>query len=383
MHPSGSSLPSNSSGIKVIIIGCGIAGLGCAIACTQKGHKVVVFQKSECNSDLKSLADDISLPSFLSRPHVEFRLQLVTPTPKVGRPFEGWDPGEKIHSLRRIPNLLHLGVQPLPDHEHDSYVYITQMHELLLAHALSIGVEMRTGLNVIAYRQNEIVRKAGIALDNGERIEGDVVVCVGAGNFEREDIPGEANAAEKKFSPSENNPSFDTRDHGDDISRSRPFNKEDVAYPWTGSDVHFDTSGQSGKAFTHGEEANRLSTTFEAGRSTSVNVSSSSSKAQSTSTVDWTYRDPLRTWADGRLLIIGSPLVSTDAHDTSQAIEDGVVLAVTLHLAGKHNVPLAVKAWERIRYVHSSPFFPSFFFLDPSAPIWSSFPSLSGVCQSI
>ena len=63
------------------------------------------------------------------------------------------------------------------------------MHELLLAHALSIGVEMRTGLNVIAYRQNEIVRKAGIILDNGERIEGDVVVCVGVGNFKREDIP--------------------------------------------------------------------------------------------------------------------------------------------------------------------------------------------------
>jgi hypothetical protein len=97
---------------------------------------------------------------------------------------------------------------------------------------------------------------------------------------------GEANAAEKKFFSSENNPSFDTRDHGDDISRRRPFNKEDVAYPWTGvcvappplssftppsilitltkfssdfsprlrlgSDVHFDTSGQSGKAFTHG-----------------------------------------------------------------------------------------------------------------------------------
>ena len=81
----------------------------------------------------------------------------------------------------------HLGVQPLPDHEHDPYVSITQMHKRLLAHALSIGVEMRTGLNVIAYRQNEIVRKAGIILDNGERVEGDVVVCIGVGNFERGD----------------------------------------------------------------------------------------------------------------------------------------------------------------------------------------------------
>jgi len=126
------------------------------------------------------------------------------------------------------------------------------MHELLLAHALSIGVEVRTGLNAIAFRQNEIVRKAGIILDNGERIEGDVVVCIGVGNFEREDIPvrnqcsscpfcsntppnqGEANAVEKKFFSSENSPSFDTWDHGDDISRRHLFNKEDVIYSRTG-----------------------------------------------------------------------------------------------------------------------------------------------------
>ena len=106
---------------------------------------------------------------------------------------------------------------------------------------------------------------------------------------------GEADAPEKKFFSSEDNPSFDTRDQGDDISRRRLFNnlnKEDVAYPRTGvcvarplpvvvitppllqllttpskiliiglltpsryglgSDVHFDKSGQTGKAFTHG-----------------------------------------------------------------------------------------------------------------------------------
>jgi 2-polyprenyl-6-methoxyphenol hydroxylase-like FAD-dependent oxidoreductase len=33
----------------------------------------------------------------------------------------------------------------------------------------------------------------------------------------------------------------------------------------------------------------------------------------------------------------------------SQAIEDGVVLAVTLQLAGKAKVPLALRAWETIR----------------------------------
>jgi hypothetical protein len=35
----------------------------------------------------------------------------------------------------------------------------------------------------------------------------------------------------------------------------------------------------------------------------------------------------------------------------SQAIEDGVVLAVTLQLAGKAKVPLALRAWETIRSI--------------------------------
>ena len=39
----------------------------------------------------------------------------------------------------------------------------------------------------------------------------------------------------------------------------------------------------------------------------------------------------------------------TSMQGASQAIEDGVVLAVTLQLAGKAKVPLALRAWETIR----------------------------------
>ena len=40
----------------------------------------------------------------------------------------------------------------------------------------------------------------------------------------------------------------------------------------------------------------------------------------------------------------------TSIQGASQAIEDGITLAVTLQLAGKKDVPLAVRAWEKIRY---------------------------------
>ena len=37
--------PPNSSGIKVIIVGAGFAGLSCAIECKRKGHEVVILER--------------------------------------------------------------------------------------------------------------------------------------------------------------------------------------------------------------------------------------------------------------------------------------------------------------------------------------------------
>jgi len=75
------------------------------------------------------------------------------------------------------------------------------------------------------------------------------------------------------------------------------------------------------------------------------------------SCVDWklVYRDPLPTWISkgARLLLIGDaahPFLPTSIQGASQAVEDGVVFASILKLAGKNNVPLAVRAWEDIRY---------------------------------
>lgn len=37
--------PPNSSGIRVLIVGAGFAGLSCAIECKRKGHEVIVLEK--------------------------------------------------------------------------------------------------------------------------------------------------------------------------------------------------------------------------------------------------------------------------------------------------------------------------------------------------
>jgi monoamine oxidase len=39
--------PPGSSGVCVIVVGCGYGGIAAAIECHRKGHKVVVFEKNE------------------------------------------------------------------------------------------------------------------------------------------------------------------------------------------------------------------------------------------------------------------------------------------------------------------------------------------------
>ena len=49
--------PPNSTGIKVIIVGAGFAGLACAIECKRKGHEVLLLEKFR---ELKILGESIS-----------------------------------------------------------------------------------------------------------------------------------------------------------------------------------------------------------------------------------------------------------------------------------------------------------------------------------
>jgi hypothetical protein len=75
--------------------------------------------------------------------------------------------------------------------------------------------------------------------------------------------------------------------------------------------------------------------------------------------VDWklVYRDPLPRWVSdkGRITLLGDsahPFLPTSAQGATQAMEDGVTIAVCLKRAGgKDRIPAAVRAYQDIRYV--------------------------------
>lgn len=67
------------------------------------------------------------------------------------------------------------------------------------------------------------------------------------------------------------------------------------------------------------------------------------------------FRDPLPTFISpkARIALIGDaahPFLPTSIQGASQAMEDGVTVAITLEKSGKDNVPRAIRAYEAIRY---------------------------------
>lgn len=77
--------------------------------------------------------------------------------------------------------------------------------------------------------------------------------------------------------------------------------------------------------------------------------------------IDWKllWRNPVRQWVSnlGRITLVGDaahPHLATSGTGGTQAIEDGTTLGALLDINGKKNIPLALKAYERLRFERTS-----------------------------
>ncbi|TFK48069.1 monooxygenase [Heliocybe sulcata] len=350
--------PPNSTGVKVIIVGAGFAGLGCAVESKRKGHDVLILEKFK---ELKALGDIISFGN------------------NAGRIFERWGLHDKFWAVSSHVKtlMIHnakgelLVEQPNPDPLFGAYAYNAhrgELHTMLFEYAQSLGVEIRLGQDVSEYWETET--EAGV-ISNGERVAGDVVVGAdGVRSTARtlvlgyEDKPKSSGYAVYRAW-------FDCAEQGVDKDPLTSFicQGKDLFYGWIGPDVHFLAhSSRDGKklanVITHKDDADiaeswsfpgKMEDCLKIVEGWDPRCAALLSKAPSL--VDWklVYRDPMPTWISpgARLALIGDaahPFLPTSQQGASQALEDGVALAVVLQLAGKKNVPTAVRAWEKMRY---------------------------------
>ncbi|ORY18117.1 salicylate hydroxylase [Clohesyomyces aquaticus] len=348
------------SGLKVLIVGAGFAGLTAAIECRRRGADVILFESAK---DRRQLGDIISFGSNSGRifrrwPGVEEALDPICHH-SDGLDFRAFDDDFLI---RQIWDSEEAWGKRFNGHR-------GEIHGIVWNHAVSIGVEIRLSSKVSEYFETDT--EAGVVV-HGEKISGD---CVLAGD-------GVRSTARTIVLGFEDKP----KSSGYAVYRSwmstEPLKKDpltawladpskDLHVGWLGPDVHFLVATlQNGTAcswvLTHKDEADveeswsapgYVEDAIKTVEGWTPIVHAIIRATPEDRLVDWklVFRDPLPTWVSpkARIALIGDaahPFLPTSIQGASQSMEDGVTAAVCLELAGKSKVPEAIRAYEKIRY---------------------------------
>lgn len=354
---------SPPSGISVIIVGAGFAGIAAAIECDRKGHSVILLEKASSVEEITRFGDIISFD------------------PNGARLFERW-PGviEAMYKVARKTSWLDLYhwkgefVTRQSFAEEKSWGpringHRGELYNIIYEHAKARGLDIRMGQRVTDYFEDE--DKAGVIV-NGERMEADVVIAAeGVRSRGRkivlgfDDKPKSSGYAVYRcwFSGDA------IRDNA--LIRHLVVNG-DTHSGYIGPDLHFLVSSlKDGKefnwVFTHVDDGNIEESWQFPGKIEDClkyvegwapvvqEIVRSTPKDARLIDHKLVFRDPLPTFISphARIVLIGDaahPFLPTSIQGASQSIEDGVVLASCLEMAGKKNVPLAVKIHEKIRY---------------------------------
>ncbi|CEI62261.1 unnamed protein product [Fusarium venenatum] len=375
-------MSASKSGIKVIIVGAGFGGLTAAIECHRQGHDVEIY---ESFPELKVLGDIISFGGNAGRifhrwsdGEVVARLRpLCINIQDYGFRIHKWDTGEVVYHQKRPPPNPEAPV--LNGHR-------GELHEIIFNYARDeLGIPIHLGQRVSEYFENET--NAGIVLKSGEKVLGDVVIGAdGVRSKARElvlgyvDKPKSSGYAiwrawfvmglKQKIARQLIRVSrFSNKDMIQDPRTKEFCENGDTFNGWIGQDVHFLFSTLKGGkdccwVLTHKDDHDIDESWSFPGKIEDVldllkdwDPTCRAIVEKTPSIVDWklVYRDPLPTWVSqkGRIALLGDaahPFLPTSAQGATQAMEDGVTIAVCLKRAGKGNVPEALKAHQNLRY---------------------------------
>lgn len=352
------------SGIKVIVVGAGFAGISAAIECDRKGHSVTLLDKVDNIDEITRIGDIISFD------------------PNGSKAFERWpgvvDSMEKIARQTTWLDLYHwqgkfvtrqsfLGEKKWGRRING---HRGELHSIIFNHLKDRGVDIRLGKRVTDYFETD--DHAGVMVNGKERMTADIVIAAeGVRSRGRKIVLGfDDNPKSSGYAV------YRAWFPGDAIAKhpllKRFVEKGDTHQGWIGPDIHFLASSLKGGkefnwVFTHKDDGNiaeswqfpgKVEEALEYVKDWCPEVTEIVKSTPKTGRLidhKLVFRDPLPTFISpkARIVLIGDaahPFLPTSIQGASQSIEDGVALAVCLELAGKKNVPLAVRAYEKIRY---------------------------------
>ncbi|KAK2738331.1 hypothetical protein FQN57_007091 [Myotisia sp. PD_48] len=353
-----------SSGINVIIVGIGVAGLSAAIECHRKGHSVAVYEKAK---EVKS-GDGITIGA-----------NGASVTMKWGDgkyhnmilPFQYQTNKAKVFDYTGFC----FGEFDLTGYNEGRGYTLNRgaLVSTMYKYAESIGIKVQFNSNVTDYWETE--KEAGIVVNN-EKVEADCVICAeGIHSLGRALITGqEMEIQETGFSASRGYLASSLLAEDSNLNQIfHDIKNEDCIYGWLGPEVHFSMTPktQEKEVFWPKERNQETPSTKD------VEIIEHIVKCME----DWpvlgqlepiirkvteakfvserlAIRKPLKTWLSprGRMIVVGDAAhaaLPSSGQGGTQAIEDAAVLAICLELAGKQDVPLALAVLEKIRYQRS------------------------------
>ncbi|EED21848.1 MAK1-like monooxygenase, putative [Talaromyces stipitatus ATCC 10500] len=353
------------TGVKVVIVGAGFGGLTAAIECHRQGHEVEIY---ESFPQLKVLGDIISFG------------------PNAGRIYKRWSNGEIADQMRALS--IDLSKYGFRIHKYDTGEIITtqkssprdpdapvfnghrgELHSIVFKYARDeLGIPIHLGQRVRQYWEEE--EQASIVLDDGRRVSADVVIGAdGVRSKARELVLGYVDKP-KSSGYAVYRAWFPNTDMIKDPRTKQFCENGDTFNGWIGPDVHFLFSTiKNGSdccwVLTHRDEADIDESWSFPGKLEDVynflegwDPMCKAIVEKTPSVVDWklVYRDPLPRWVSdkGRITLLGDsahPFLPTSTQGATQAMEDGVTIAVCLKRAGSRDrIPAAVRAYQDIRY---------------------------------
>ncbi|KAF9876371.1 hypothetical protein CkaCkLH20_06314 [Colletotrichum karsti] len=347
----------SNSGISILIVGGGIAGLTLAIESYRKGHNVKVIERRDEAKDLGEL--------------------IVISAPALRTPMKSW-PGfmekAKAHALDPLANLWKfdgtlVGTWPVvaPDVP-VLVIYRSKLHQVLHEYAEGLGIVTNFSHTAVSYFEEE--GKGGVVVEDGRRLTADVVVAAdGVGSRSWELVLGEKQAPISSgfalyrvtfpIEPLYRNPVL-----AEVLQQSKTY-----FCTFAGPDAHIvigKTETEICWLLTHRDEEDSeeswSKTTSCDDALRYVKNWSPFVKALIDATPDhrvlsWKvmWRDPQPKWVSalGRVVQIGDaahPFLPTSGSGATMAMEDAITLATCLRISGKDETPTGVKVFNKLRF---------------------------------
>ncbi|KAJ5156319.1 hypothetical protein N7492_009122 [Penicillium capsulatum] len=346
-----------ASNISTLIVGAGVGGLMAGLECWRKGHSVRIIERSPVRL---TSGDGVTIGHSAIRA-LDHWPDMAEENERIGYDFMySWHKitGEKLTEKARFQlnagKTQGPGIEPA---EQPPKVYRhsrPKFHLMLCRQLEKLGLEIEYGKRVMEYFEDPELQKAGVVVEDGERIEADVVLAAdGIGSKSarvtiamadpvvRERfhvLPGGIPSAEIWIGAGVN----------------AVFTVSQDEFSWVLIHPDAEDSSESWSQLVDPSKALETMATIPGWPEIADRVIGLTPKDK---LYDFKliWREPQPDWVSSGGLIVqigdaAHPMLPTSGNGATQAMEDAISLAACLQVAGKENVQWATRVHNKLRF---------------------------------